>query len=118
MAAKHKRSLRARTARRAEVATVDRVPPRAFAIAMGVVVLVGAVLRIWAARGELWLDEIWSFRVVHLLSGPAGILTGLHHDNNHHLNSLYLYFLPETTHWMLYRPVSYTHLTLPTSDLV
>jgi hypothetical protein len=103
MAAKHKRSLRARTAQRTGIAIGDRVPPRAFAIAMGMVVLVGAVVRIWAARGELWLDEIWSFRVVHLLPGPVGILTGLHHDNNHHLNSLYLYFLPETTHWMLYR---------------
>ena len=61
------------------------------------------MLRILAARGELWLDEIWSFRMVHLLASAAGIFTTLHHDNNHHLNSLYLYVLPETTHWMLYR---------------
>lgn len=85
------------------MAAADRVPKRVFAIALTALVLAGAVLRIFAARGELWLDEIWSYRVVHLLSEPGGILTGVHLDNNHHLNSLYLYFVPETMHWTLYR---------------
>jgi hypothetical protein len=56
-----------------------------------------------AARGELWLDEIWSFRLAGLQSGPFAVITAIHHDNNHHLNSLYLYFVRESGSWILYR---------------
>ena len=68
-----------------------------------VLVIVGALLRVLAAQGELWLDELWSFRLVHTLDGPGGIFTSLHHDNNHHLNSLYLWFVVESPVWILYR---------------
>lgn len=77
--------------------------PRLFVAAIAVLVLAGTVVRVLAARGELWLDEIWSFRLVHLLTGPAGVFTSLHHDNNHHLNSLYLYFVNESQEWIRYR---------------
>jgi hypothetical protein len=66
-------------------------------------VVAGAVLRVLAAQGELWLDELWSFRLVHTLTEPTGIFTRLHHDNNHHLNSLYLWFVTESPVWIRYR---------------
>jgi hypothetical protein len=74
-----------------------------FVATAAALVLAGAVVRVLAARGELWLDELWSFRLVQTLSEPAGIFTSLHHDNNHHLNSLYLWFISESPVWIRYR---------------
>ena len=53
------------------------------------VVLAGAVLRVLAARGDLWLDEIWSVELGRLAGSAVGVFTNLRHDNNHHLNTLY-----------------------------
>jgi 4-amino-4-deoxy-L-arabinose transferase-like glycosyltransferase len=64
-----------------------------FTLAGAVVLLVALALRIMAARGDLWLDEIWSVNLLTLVSSPLDIFWRLTHDNNHHLNSLYLYFL-------------------------
>ena len=78
--------------------------PTVFFAALAAIVVIGAVVRILAAQGELWLDEIWSYRLAHLAAGPLGILTGLHNDNNHYLNTLYLRFIPEgTSAWWVYR---------------
>jgi hypothetical protein len=52
-------------------------------------------LRALAARGELWLDEIWSIVMVRqLITSPLEIITELRHDNNHFLNSLWIYLQP------------------------
>ncbi len=73
-------------------------------VAIGAALVVaGTVLRVLAAQGELWLDELWSFRLAHTVTEPAGIFTRLHHDNNHHLNSLYLWFVTESPVWIRYR---------------
>jgi hypothetical protein len=64
-----------------------------FTLAGALVLLVALALRIMAARGDLWLDEIWSLNLLTLASSPLDIFWRLTHDNNHHLNSLYLYFL-------------------------
>ncbi|MBA2305453.1 MAG: hypothetical protein H0W08_22865, partial [Acidobacteria bacterium] len=77
--------------------------PAVFTGILTAIVATGALLRVLAAGGELWLDEIWSFRLAHLLTTPAGVFTALHHDNNHHLNSLYLYFVRESPVWIRYR---------------
>lgn len=47
-------------------------------------------LRIAGAQGGLWLDEAWSAVLAHDVGTPAGVLLGINHDNNHHLNSLWL----------------------------
>jgi hypothetical protein len=57
---------------------------------MAVVALAGALARLAAAGGDLWLDEIWSIELARSAGGPLAVLTALHHDNNHHLNTLYL----------------------------
>lgn len=62
------------------------------------------MVRFAAAQGELWLDEIWSYRLAHLAAGPLAVLTSLHNDNNHYLNTLYLRSIPDgTATWWLYR---------------
>jgi uncharacterized membrane protein len=48
------------------------------------------VLRLLAARGDLWLDEIWSMELARIGGSVGGILGSVHHDNNHHLNTIWL----------------------------
>ena len=79
------------------------LPRGVFVAICATLVVAGAVLRVLAAQDELWLDELWSFRLVHTLTEPAGIFTRLHHDNNHHLNSLYLWFVTGSPVWIRYR---------------
>ena len=64
-------------------------------IVAGLTVL-GLFLRIAAADNDLWLDEIASLNLVGDLAGPHEVFTHLLHDNNHHLNSLYLYLVGDT----------------------
>ena len=42
---------------------------------------------------DLWLDEIWSINLVSQLTTPSQILTELKHDNNHPLNSLFIFLV-------------------------
>lgn len=63
----------------------------------------GAALRILAARGELWLDEIWSLKLVLGLDSPWRIFDKVHSDNNHLLNSLFLYVLGPGQQAFFYR---------------
>jgi hypothetical protein len=68
-------------------------PERAYALLLGLLVAAFALLRLACARGDLWLDEIWSLRLVAQVRHPWEILTAIRHDNNHPLNSLYLYLV-------------------------
>jgi hypothetical protein len=63
------------------------------------VILFGAV-RFAGLFNDLWLDELWSLALVGQLHSPAEVLTRLWHDNNHPLNSLFLYWLnPAKADW-------------------
>lgn len=55
----------------------------------GIVALAFA-LRIAGAQGSLWLDEAWSAMLAADVKTPVGVFLGINHDNNHHLNSLWL----------------------------
>ena len=68
-------------------------------------VTAGAVLRVWAAFDDFWLDEIMSLGLAHSISHPWEILT-LHHDNNHLLNTLYLFLIGKQQNWVWYRTLS------------
>jgi len=57
---------------------------------IAIIALAGLSLRIQAAAGALWLDEAWSAVFAHDAETPLGIFTRINHDNNHHLNSLWL----------------------------
>lgn len=54
------------------------------------VALAGLVVRVGAARGDLWLDEIWSAELARQVSGALDVFTRVHHDNNHYLATLWL----------------------------
>jgi 4-amino-4-deoxy-L-arabinose transferase-like glycosyltransferase len=58
-----------------------------------------------AASGDLWLDEIWSVRMSRTLHSAMDVFTR-RHDNNHPLNTLYLYLLGEPRLQLQYRLAS------------
>lgn len=51
-----------------------------------------AVLLLFAARGSLWFDEVWSAMLTPQLRGPWDVFR-LRFDNNHLLNTMYLWAL-------------------------
>ncbi|MDZ4801723.1 MAG: hypothetical protein SGI92_26500 [Bryobacteraceae bacterium] len=53
-------------------------------------ILLGAVLIVLCARGDFWLDEIWSFEWATQSVAWWEILT-IRHDNNHPLNTFWLW---------------------------
>ena len=55
--------------------------------------LAGAALFVNGARGDLWLDEIWSLNLIEPVASFGDILLDINHDNNHVLNSMYLYLI-------------------------
>jgi hypothetical protein len=60
-------------------------------IVLAALVICAAVIRVLAARGDLWLDELWSLSFARQMRGPLEVWTSIHHDNNHALNTLYLF---------------------------
>jgi hypothetical protein len=52
------------------------------------------------------MDEIWSLELVRELRTALGVFTQTHHDNNHYLNSLFIYFLGQRGNWPGYRILS------------
>lgn len=59
-------------------------------IAVGAAALLGLALRIAAAHGSLWLDEAWSATMAADAGTPLAVFLNINHDNNHHLNTLWL----------------------------
>ena len=53
-------------------------------------VALGALLRLGAARGDLWLDEIWSLNLARVAPTALDVIWGLHFDNNDYLNTLWM----------------------------
>lgn len=60
---------------------------------LGALTLLGFGLRLASAQGGLWLDEAWSAVLAHDAGTPLGVFLNINHDNNHHLNSLWLQFV-------------------------
>jgi hypothetical protein len=56
------------------------------------IVAAGLAVRLWRAGGPLTLDEIWSIENITPLHHFWQVFWGISHDNNHFLNSLWLYF--------------------------
>jgi Dolichyl-phosphate-mannose-protein mannosyltransferase len=74
-----------------------------YAAACIVVLVLGLSLRARSALNDLWMDEIWSIELVRELHSPIEVFTKTHHDNNHYLNSLFIYFLGQRGNWPGYR---------------
>ncbi|HLW89815.1 MAG TPA: glycosyltransferase family 39 protein [Roseiarcus sp.] len=64
---------------------------------VGAIALAGLAIRLALARGPLWYDEIWSIDNLAPLTHFWQVFWGVSHDNNHFLNSLWLYLVTPLT---------------------
>ncbi len=76
---------------------------RATWLAVAVCVVVGAAVRAIPCWNDFWLDEIWTWYDARRLDSALGVFTQIHHSNNHHLNTLVVYWLGDQRDWALYR---------------
>ena len=69
----------------------------------GLLLLLAAALRLAASAGPLWLDEIWSLQFAAQIARPLDVFARIKHDNNHFLNTLWLYLMGPGRPFWLYR---------------
>lgn len=62
-------------------------------LAATAVILLGSSIIILCARGELWFDEVLSLQWAKNAATPWQLLTLYRHDNNHLLNSLWIWLV-------------------------
>ena len=60
---------------------------------------VAAWLRLLCCRGELWLDEVWTWDISHKLTWPGGLFYQLQEENNHYLNTLMVWLFRNGSGW-------------------
>ena len=70
-------------------------------------VVLGADLRLACLPAEFWLDEIWSWELARSAHSLADLFS-LRQDNNHHLNTLWLFLCPADASPVVYRLHSLT----------
>jgi len=73
-------------------------------VACWLFLLLAIVIRVPGIVQDFWFDEAWSWLLVQqLVASPLDVLTRAHIDNNHPLNSLFLYLLGGHATWVVYR---------------
>lgn len=77
------------------------------ALAIAAIMGVAGYIRWRGIFSDFWLDEIWSYDMTKEMDSPFDIFTRLVHDNNHPLNTLYMYLIGDQTQWFYYRIPSY-----------
>jgi hypothetical protein len=80
--------------------------PCAQCLLAGLFLVIALAIRIRGALNDLWLDEIWSLKLAGQISSPLQVFTKIHQDNNHYLNTLWLYIGGFHGNWVGYRIVS------------
>jgi hypothetical protein len=85
--------------------TPRQLSPRRAALLLAAVFVLAMLCRLPCLRAELWFDEVWSWEFARTAATPWQIFFGPdhHHDNNHKLNTLYLYFVPDGLPFPCYR---------------
>lgn len=74
-----------------------------FKVMTAAMIFLSAAAVIAAARGDLWLDEVTSLSFAVNARSFPDIFTVFHHDNNHPLNTLFLYFAGSQRNLFVYR---------------
>lgn len=79
---------------------------RASGLTAFAIVAAGAGLRVAMGFESFWLDEAWSWALAREAASALHVLTGFRLDNNHPLNTLYLYAVGgagDSVHWIVLR---------------
>ena len=74
--------------------------------ALVILIALAGALRVLATHNDLWLDEIISLQIANAVKSPWQIFSGVHSDNNHYLNTLYLYLVRRQSDEQVYRHLS------------
>jgi hypothetical protein len=65
---------------------------------------VGTIVRVFAAHNDLWFDEVWTFQLLReRVRSFDDVFTNLKHSNNHHLCSLWMWFVGQDASALVYR---------------
>jgi hypothetical protein len=65
---------------------------------------VGTVVRVFAAQNDLLFDEVWTLQLLRERVNSFGdVFTNLKHSNNHHLCSLWMWFVGQNASALVYR---------------
>lgn len=80
-----------------------RADGRRWQLAAAAVLLIGVLLRLPGMFTDFWLDEIWALGLILPLPDWTAIFTSVHHQNNHYLQSLWIYALGDHAQWLWYR---------------
>jgi len=66
-------------------------------------VALGVLVRLICARGDPWLDEIWTLVLIAPLKSGFEVFRNISHDNNHFLNSWWMYQWGPDANPLIYR---------------
>lgn len=79
------------------------LPVRTAALLIAVALVLGTAVRAGGLFTDFWLDEVWSWSIAKDLASPLQVFTGIHHSNNHHLLTLWMFWLGDAAPVWLYR---------------
>jgi hypothetical protein len=86
---------------------------RRFVLFGALIICMGTALRIAALFNDFWIDEILSWEFAQQIDSPLAIITNVHSDNNHHLNTLFLYLLRKKEYWTAFTGYPWIIYRLP-----
>ncbi len=90
-----------RTIGRFQGIPLDNLPRERYVLLL--IIAITVALRLPTLSRDFLLDEIWSLFATTKLMSAVEVFTRFTRDNNHPLNTLYLYALGDQQHWALYR---------------
>src|SRR5215471_21470034 len=65
---------------------------------------IGVVVRVFAAHNDLWFDEVWSLELLRERGHSfVDVFTNIKESNNHHLCSLWMWFVGQNASSLVYR---------------
>jgi hypothetical protein len=73
---------------------------------LAALIVLAAIVRVIATHNDLWLDELISLRIANAVKTPWQIFSNVHSDNNHYLNTLFLYVASKRNYAPAYRWLS------------
>jgi hypothetical protein len=67
--------------------------------------VIAAIIRAAGLRGDFWFDEIWSWHIAMHVHSALEVFTSpiARFDDNHPLNTLFMYFVGDCRAWQIYR---------------
>ena len=71
--------------------------------AISAIVVVAFGLRVVAASNDFWLDEIWTWMTTLQMESASDVLFRIRDENNHFLNTLWIYWLGPNAGVLSYR---------------